>query len=191
MQIDKNEIIMMPVTELIPYERNPRQHPESQIEELKNSIRQWGWTMPILIDESGTVLAGHGRLYAAKELEIAEVPCIKAEGWSKEKKSAYVVADNQLASNSVWDTSLLLSELKEVNSSGIDMSQFGFDPSWFKDYQPNIDPVFSGSSVDQNDLDRAGMGMSDQITGISSDKSQSGTEVMCPYCAESFTYSGS
>ena len=191
MQIDKSEVIMVPVNELIPYERNPRQHPESQIEDLKNSIRQWGWTMPILIDEDRMVIAGHGRLYAAKDLEISEVPCIKAEGWSQEKKSAYVLADNQLASNSVWDTSLLLSNLREVNGSGIDMSQFGFDPSWFEDYKPNLDPVSSSFNVDQSDLDKAGLGMSNQISGISSDKSQGGTEVMCPYCAESFTYSGS
>lgn len=191
MEIQKRDVVLMGVDEIIPYERNPRHHPESQIEELKNSIRQWGWTMPILIDEHRTVLAGHGRLFAAKELGISEVPCLQADGWSEEQKRAYVIADNQLANNSSWDTSMLVQELREVNSSGFDMSQFGFDPSWFEDYQPNLEPVSSGFGVDQSDLDKAGADMSGQISGISADKSASGTEVMCPYCAETFTFTGS
>ena len=191
MEIAKKDVQMLGVDELIPYDRNPRTHPDSQIEELKNSIRQWGWTMPVLIDENKTILAGHGRLFAAKELGITEVPCLQADGWSEEQKKAYVIADNQLANNSAWDTGLLVQQLREVNSSGFDMSKFGFDPSWFEDYKPMLEPVSAGFNVDQSDLDKAGLGMSDQITGISSDKSKGGTEVMCPYCAETFTYSGS
>ena len=190
MKIDKKDIKMLPITEIIPYDRNPRQPPDSQIEELKNSIRQWGWTTPLLIDEDKTVLAGHGRLFAAKELNIEKVPCIQASGWSDEQKKAYVIADNQLAINSSWDTSLLVKELREVNDSGFDMTQFGFDSSWFEDFQPNLEPISSGFSVNENDINKAGSSMSDQITGITTDKSQAGMEVMCPYCSESFTITG-
>ena len=81
-----NKIVNKPVNELIPYDRNPRIHPDSQIKQLQNSIREWGWTIPILIDEESNVVAGHGRLFAAQDMGISEVPCVEATGWTEEQR---------------------------------------------------------------------------------------------------------
>jgi ParB-like chromosome segregation protein Spo0J len=115
------------VDELIPYDRNPNIHPDSQIDQLANSVREWGWTVPILIDENDMVLAGHGRLFAAKRLEMKTVPCIVAEGWSEQQKKAYVIADNKLSENSQWDDALYFSELKSLSNDGFNVDLTGFE----------------------------------------------------------------
>lgn len=114
------------VTELIPYERNPRIHPQSQIDQLAQSIREWGWTMPILIDEGGNVIAGHGRLFAAKQMEIEEVPCVTASGWSDQKKKAYIIADNKLSENGRWDFDLLSLEIEQLKDLDFGVALLGF-----------------------------------------------------------------
>ena len=125
--IHAKEIIQKSVDDLIPYDRNPNIHPADQINQLVDSIREWGFTVPILIDENDTVLAGHGRLFAAKSLGMDEVPCFTATGWTEAQKRAYVIADNKLSEGSEWDTSLYLSELKEIGDAGFDLSLAGFD----------------------------------------------------------------
>ena len=100
MKIHSQDVVKKKVSDLIPYERNPNIHPTFQIEQIKNSIREWGFTIPIVIDENSTVLAGHGRLYAVQELEMEEIPCIVVEGWTERQKQAYVIADNKLQSGS-------------------------------------------------------------------------------------------
>lgn len=178
------------VAELIPYDRNPKIHPDSQIEQLANSIREWGWTMPILVDEEGQIIAGHGRLYAAQQLGLEDVPCMVAEGWSEEKKKAYVIADNKLAEKGSWDNALLYAELKDINDS-FDLSVMGMDEDFkLMDYTPNLEPNFEYRAVDENALDKAGQNMSGAIDSIQADKASGGVEVMCPYCAETFKFSG-
>lgn len=98
-----SEIVTRPVGALIPYARNARTHSEEQVAQIAASIREWGWTNPVLIDEDAGVIAGHGRLMAARKLGITEVPCIVARGWTDAQKRAYVLADNQLALNAGWD----------------------------------------------------------------------------------------
>ena len=110
------EIEQIAVDDLIPYDRNPKIHPDTQVKQLANSVREWGWTMPILVDENTQVIAGHGRLFAAKELEMQEVPCIRATGWTEQQKKAYVIADNKLAENGEWDTNEYFSQLKEIET---------------------------------------------------------------------------
>lgn len=191
MQIDKKEIIMMPVNELIPYERNPRQHPESQIEELKNSIRQWGWTTPILLDEAGMVIAGHGRLHAAKGLGIKEVPCLRVGSWSEDQKRAYVIADNRLAEKSDWDSYLLLAELKHINESSFDLTLTGMQDHFdLMNYSPNMEPTSNNKLVTSDDFSMAQQNIQNQIEGAKTQKDQQGIEVICPSCAETFTISG-
>ena len=96
-----------PISDLIPYARNSRTHSDAQVAQIAASIREWGWTMPILIDETGNIIAGHGRVMAAQKLGIKDVPCMTAEGWSEAKRRAYVIADNKLALNSDWDVEAL------------------------------------------------------------------------------------
>src|SRR5258707_5848473 len=100
-----------PTERLIPFARNARTHSDVQVEQIAASIREWGWTNPVLVAEDGTIIAGHGRVLAAKKLRIKEVPVMVAAGWSDAQKRAYALADNKLALNAGWDLALLSLEL--------------------------------------------------------------------------------
>ena len=95
------------IDKLIPYARNARTHSPEQIEQIAASIREWGFTVPVLIDEAGMIIAGHGRVLAAQQLGLLEVPVIVARGWTDAQKRAYVIADNKLTENGGWDDDLL------------------------------------------------------------------------------------
>jgi ParB-like chromosome segregation protein Spo0J len=112
---------------LIPYARNSRTHSEQQVSQIAASIKEWGWTTPVLVDEDGGIIAGHGRVLAAQKLGIDDVPTIVATGWTKAQKAAYVLADNQLPQNAGWDMDLLSVEMKDLDSEGFDLSLIGFD----------------------------------------------------------------
>ena len=114
------------VASLIPYARNSRTHSPEQVDQLAASIREWGWTMPVLIDEEGGLIAGHGRIMAAKKLGIKDVPTMVAVGWSEAKKKAYVIADNKLALNAGWDNDALKVELEELRDLDFDLNLTGF-----------------------------------------------------------------
>jgi DNA modification methylase len=114
------------IEKLIPYARNARTHSDEQVGQIAASIREWGWTTPILVDEDGGIIAGHGRTMAAKRLGLREVPVMVASGWSDAKKRAYVLADNKLALNAGWDESMLALELKELGETGFDLDLTGF-----------------------------------------------------------------
>jgi hypothetical protein len=114
------------VAALIPYARNARRHRSSQIAEIKASIKEWGWTVPILIDEQDVIIAGHGRVLAAQELGIIDVPVVIARGWTEQQKRAYRLADNEIAAHAMWDITLLRAELKELRDQGVDLELMGF-----------------------------------------------------------------
>jgi site-specific DNA-methyltransferase (adenine-specific) len=112
--------------ELIPYARNSRTHSDDQVAQIAASIKEWGWTTPILVDETGGIIAGHGRLLAARKLKMEQVPTIEAAGWTDAQKRAYVIADNKLALNAGWDSELLALELGELGELGFDLDLTGF-----------------------------------------------------------------
>ena len=115
--------------ELKPYAGNARAHPKSQIEQLKASISANGFVNPVLIDEAGLLIAGHGRWQAAKALGLSSIPTITLPGLSERAKAKIRLADNQIAANAAWDLDLLKDELKLVSAeSAIDFMQIGFDP---------------------------------------------------------------
>lgn len=114
------------ITKLVPYARNSRTHSDEQIGQIAASIKEWGWTTPVLVDESGSIIAGHGRTLAAQRLKMTEVPVIVAEGWSDAKKRAYIIADNKLALNAGWDNELLALEIGELGDLGFDLELTGF-----------------------------------------------------------------
>lgn len=122
-----DQITRRPVADLIPYARNARVHTPAQIASIAASIREWGWTMPILVDDAGTVLAGHGRLLAAQQLGLTEVPCMVAEGWSEAKRRAYVLADNRLTDQSTFDMELVSAELQDLAALDYDLALVGWD----------------------------------------------------------------
>jgi len=120
------KLITKKIDELIPYERNARTHSDIQIQQIAKSIKKFGFTNPILLDGENGIIAGHGRLLAAKELGLKEVPCLDLKGLTKEEQRAYVIADNQLALNAGWDNAMLIGELEEITLSGIDVEVLGF-----------------------------------------------------------------
>ena len=186
-----NKIVNKAVNELIPYDRNPRVHPDSQIKQLQNSIREWGWTIPILIDEESNVVAGHGRLYAAQDMGISEVPCVVATGWTEEQRKGYVIADNKLSENGQWNDSLYFSELRSLSEDGYDLSLVGMDEDFaFEDFEPNLNPASEFSEVSDEDITSAKTNLDEAMSVESERKNTKGTEVMCPYCAETFTFVG-
>jgi hypothetical protein len=116
------------VAGLVPYARNARTHSDEQVAQIAASIREWGWTQPVLVDEAGMIIAGHGRVLAAARLGIEDVPVAVARGWSDAKKRAYVIADNKLAENSGWDDATLKLELRDLRDIfDFDLGLAGFD----------------------------------------------------------------
>ena len=114
------------VSGLAPYARNARTHSDEQVGQIAASIREWGWTVPVLVDGGGGIIAGHGRIMAAQRLGIEEVPCMVADNWTEAQKRAYVIADNKLAMNAGWDSELLAVEFGELQEGGFDLSLTGF-----------------------------------------------------------------
>lgn len=114
------------IDRLTAYARNARKHSPQQIEQLRASLRQFGWTMPILAREDGTIIAGHGRVEAARAEGYKEIPVIVATGWSEDQCRAYTLADNRISLNSEWDDEMLGAELAELRDAGADLGLLGF-----------------------------------------------------------------
>src|SRR3954463_16592559 len=112
---------------LVPYARNARTHSDAQVAQIAASVREWGWTVPVLVDETGMLIAGHGRVLAARKLGIPEVPVMVATGWSEAQRRAYIIADNKLALNAGWDDSMLSLELADLQELGFDLDLTGFN----------------------------------------------------------------
>jgi len=125
------------INELKRNENNARTHSTEQIEQIANSINEFGWTNPILIDEHDIVIAGHGRLEAAIKLGIEDVPCIILSGLSETKKRAYLIADNQLALNAGWDLDILQAEIEAIKIDNFDIDLLGFSQSDLDKIFPN------------------------------------------------------
>lgn len=115
------------VASLIPYARNSRTHSDEQVAQIAASIKEWGWTTPVLIDPDGMLIAGHGRVLAAQQLGIDEVPCMVADGWTEAQKKAYVIADNKLALNAGWDDDMLKVEMQELDDLDFNLELTGFE----------------------------------------------------------------
>lgn len=121
------EVKLRPIGDIKPSPRNVRLHSERQIDQIRQSLRDYGWTTPVLVDEDGQLIAGHGRLEAAKREGITEVPVAVAAGWTEAQRRAYALADNKIALNSTWDEAALGIELGELTGLGVDLGTLGFD----------------------------------------------------------------
>jgi DNA modification methylase len=118
---------MLPVAALVPYAANARLHPPEQVAQLAASIGEFGFTVPVLVDDAGVLIAGHGRILAARALGLVEVPAIRLSHLTEAQARAYRLADNQLALTSTWDESLLAAELRALRSDEFDLGLLGFD----------------------------------------------------------------
>jgi len=121
-----DKVAQWPIEKLVPYAKNSRTHSEEQVAQIAASIREWGFTTAVLVDESGSIIAGHGRVMAARKLGMASLPVMVAAGWTDAQKRAYVIADNKLALNAGWDNELLALELGELGDLGFDLNLVGF-----------------------------------------------------------------
>jgi len=125
--MEKIEIELLKPTDLIPYIRNARTHSDYQVQQIAGSIREFGFTNPILIDENNNIIAGHGRMKAAEVLRLPKVPCIRLKNLSDIQKQAYILADNKLALNAGWDAELLKIEIEDLQLGKYDLSLTGFN----------------------------------------------------------------
>ena len=128
MQSSTLQITYRPIESLIPYARNSRTHSDAQVAQIAASIKEFGWTNPVLIDAEGGIIAGHGRVMAGRKLGIKEAPCITLDNLTEAQRRAYVIADNKLALNAGWDVELLKVELGDLNALDFDLALTGFDP---------------------------------------------------------------
>lgn len=127
------EMQLVPITKLVPYVNNARTHSPEQINKLRSSLREFGFINPVIIDRDFGVIAGHGRILAAKKEGIAEVPCVFADHLTEAQKKAYILADNRMAMDAGWDEELLRVEIEALQAEAFDLSLTGFDEKELSD----------------------------------------------------------
>jgi ParB-like chromosome segregation protein Spo0J len=131
------------ISELTPYIRNARTHSDEQVAQIAASIKEWGWTVPVLVDADGGIIAGHGRIMAARKLGLTDCPVMVANNWSEAQKRAYILADNKLALNAGWDMVTLANEFHALNELGFDLGVTGFGADELASimFEPNFEPA--------------------------------------------------
>ena len=168
------------VSALTPYARNSRTHSDEQVAQIAASIKEWGFTNPVLIEPDGGIIAGHGRVMAAKRLGLDDVPCVIAEGWSEAQKRAYVIADNKLALNAGWDTEALGVEFAELTDLGFDLGLTGFSAD-------ELAPFLNEPTVGLTDEDAVPAAPAVPVT-VEGDVWLLGAEFECTECKKTFSY---
>lgn len=133
-RITTNEMTQVPIERLIPYINNARTHSPEQIKKLRASLREFGFVNPVLIDRDYNVIAGHGRIAAAREEGFTEVPCVYVDHLTEAQKKAYILADNRMAMDAGWDEELLKVELESLQEMAYDLSLTGFDEKELASY---------------------------------------------------------
>ncbi len=173
------------ISKLQKYEKNSRVHSEEQIKQIESAIQEWGWTMPILIDDDYIIIAGHARYTAAVNLGLDKVPTLMAKGWTDQQKQAFVIADNRISENSSWDMGLLHSELKQLADSGFNVDLTGFDNSMLANFSPSVMPSMSYNEISSDDIYNAQQ--SQNNIGLNEIHTQ---DVVCPKCLHQFEITG-
>lgn len=153
MKTDVRRYENVPIDKLIPYARNARTHTEEQIKKIQSSIREFGFINPVLIDGEFNIIAGHGRVEAAKREEFAELPCLFVEDLTEAQKRAYILADNRLALDAGWDQEMLAIEIDELRDLGFDLELTGFDLDELEDFGSLEDMDSPEYQVEDDDFD--------------------------------------
>ena len=146
------QIQQIKVEDLIPYINNSRTHSDEQVAQIAASIKEFGWTNPILVDGNKGIIAGHGRLQAARKLKMAEVPVIELKDLTETQKKAYIIADNRLALNAGWDNEMLTIELNDLLADGFALELLGFDP---KELNALLEPEVVEGLTDEDAIPEA------------------------------------
>lgn len=170
--------------------RNSRTHSQAQVAQVMESIRQFGFTVPVIITESGVIVAGHCRTLAAERLGMTGIPCIVARGWTEAQTRAYIIADNRLTENGQWDAQMLGEELHFLAGAGFDVTVTGIGDDEIRAmlsadaaYQPNLRPGANSRSVSQDDITRTEAAMEAARRAA---MTQSLVTCTCPHCGEDF-----
>ena len=161
------EIQYKATEDLIPYARNSRTHSAEQVAQIAASIREFGWTNPVLIDGENGIIAGHGRVLAAHKLGETQVPTIELSHMSDTQKRAYIIADNKLALNAGWDSEMLALEIEDLKEAGFDLSLTGF----------TIDDINALKTPDFDAATEDDQGKLDQLEP---------KWIACPHCGKEF-----
>ncbi|MGD0775073.1 MAG: site-specific DNA-methyltransferase [Candidatus Solibacter sp.] len=143
------QIELRPVYRLLPYARNSRTHSDEQVAQVAASIKEFGWTTPILVDAEGTIIAGHARLLAAKKLEMTEVPVIVLAHLTPAQRRALVIADNKLALNAGWDAEVLRAEMAALEVDGFDLAVVGFSTDELLALMAATEPEVAGAADEE------------------------------------------
>jgi ParB family chromosome partitioning protein len=163
------KIVQKAVDKLIPYINNSRTHSDEQVAQIAASIKEFGWTNPILVDGENGIIAGHGRLMAARKLGYTEVPTIELKDLTETQRKAYIIADNRLALNAGWDNEMLTIELNDLLADGFALEMLGFDPTEMQNLI-NGGPDFEPATEDEQ-------GKLDQLDP---------KWIACPHCGKEF-----
>jgi ParB-like chromosome segregation protein Spo0J len=150
------QIVYKAVDDLIPYARNSRQHSDLQIAQLAGIIKEFGFKNPILVDGDNGIIAGHGRVLAARKLGMTDIPTIECSDLSETQKKAFIIADNKIALNSSWDQDLLKLEIEELKGDGFDLDLLAFDPSEIQFNQVDYSVLEDADDMDAQIDDMAG-----------------------------------
>ena len=126
-RVAAEQLVMVPIDELVPYANNARIHDKKQIAQIRASLREFGFVTPLLIDFDNNIIAGHGRLEAARAEGLAEVPCVLVSNLTEAQRKAYILADNRLSETAAWDTAMLKIELEGLQALEFDTGLTGFD----------------------------------------------------------------
>jgi ParB-like chromosome segregation protein Spo0J len=163
------KIETLKTADLIPYARNSRTHSEAQVAQIAGSIREFGFTNPVLIDAENGIIAGHGRVMAAGKLGMDKLPCIRLDHLTEKQRRAYILADNKIPMNAGWDEEMLGLELADLREADFDLGLLGFDAEEIEaalnPEEPNFEP---GTEDDQGKLDEK-------------------NPIECPHCHKFFT----
>lgn len=149
--------IDLSISEIHPYDKNPRKISDEAVEKVANSIREFGFQQPIVVDSAHVIIVGHTRLKAAKKLGLKTVPVVVADNLTEEQAKAYRLADNKTGELSEWDDDALLEELEELFQDDVDMSDFGFDSPFGDDDEEPEEDGYDGSIPDNTDIKRGDM----------------------------------
>lgn len=170
--------LMRDVDDLIPYARNARTHTPEQVAKIASSIKEFGFLNPVIISKDGGILAGHGRVLAAKKLGLEKVPCVQEEHLSEIQKKAYILADNRLALDAGWDDEMLKLELEDLKDNDFDLNMLGFGVNEISYYLGDItdnNPLY----IDFDELKK-------KQESEPKEKNDEPNMVKCPECGHEF-----
>jgi hypothetical protein len=157
----KLKITYKPVADLIPYARNSRTHSDAQVAQIAASIREFGWTNPVLLDGDNGIIAGHGRVMAAQSIGEKQVPTIELGHLTDNQKRAYIIADNKLSLNAGWNEKILMYELQDLESLAVDLNITGFNDAEISKLFTNLDEY---NHDDKTDAEEEWVGMPEFVS---------------------------